>query len=294
MRIRHLFRLLTVLAATAFVISKASAADPLATLQNCKRVPTDWADGDSFLIQTTDGKQHTVRLYGADCFEWHVTDESDARRLRAQRRYFGISGFGGSPQASIEAAKGFGKAAADDIAVALKAPFTVHTAFSDAMGDGKHKRIYAFVTTGSGEDLSERLVGLGLARAFGVYRETPTGRTSKDYRAYLQDVELRAAKLGVGAWAKTDWDQLPAERQAERMESIELGLATAAPKLHAGQKVNPNTAARDQLMLLPGVGEKTANRIIEARPFKVPRDLLNVEGIGPKILERLEPFLQIP
>ncbi len=277
-----------------FFISEPALGEPLTTLKDCKLVPTEWADGDSFLIQTADGAQHTIRLYGADCFEWHVTDESDARRLRAQRRYFGISGLGGTPQTSIEAAKGYGKAAADEITNALKSPFTVHTAFSDAMGDGKHKRIYAFVTTANGEDLSERLVKLGLARAFGVYRETPTGKLSKDYRGHLQDIELRAAKLSVGAWANTDWDLLPTERQAERMESIELGLATSQPKLQAGKKVNPNTAARDELMLLPGVGEITANRIIEARPFKKHEDLLNVDGIGPKTLEGMAPFLVFP
>ena len=35
-------------------------------------------------------------------------------------------------------------------------------------------------------------------------------------------------------------------------------------------------------MRLPGVGEVTANRIIEARPFKDVQGLRNVEGIGPK------------
>lgn len=293
MRTRPLFHLFTVFAVACFILEPVNG-EGLTSLKNCKRVPTDWADGDSFLIQTEDGTEYTIRLYGADCFEWHVTDESDARRLREQRRYFGISGFGGSPQASIAAAKEFGKMAADEIAVALKEPFTVHTAFSDAMGDGKYKRVYAYVTTANGDDLSEILVAKGLARAFGVYRQTQNGKSSKDYRAYLQDVELRAAKKGAGAWAKTDWDLLPDERQAERQESEELSLATTAQKLPAGEKINPNTAARDQLMLLPGVGEITANRIIEARPYKVPRDLLNVEGIGPKTLERLEPFLQLP
>jgi hypothetical protein len=48
------------------------------------------ADEDSFQIQTPEGQEHTIRLYGADCIEWHVSDDSDARRLRAQRRYFGI------------------------------------------------------------------------------------------------------------------------------------------------------------------------------------------------------------
>jgi len=272
----------------------AVAADPLKTLEKCRLMPTEWADGDSFLIQTADGSQHTLRLYGADCIEWHVTDESDARRLRAQRRYFGISEVGGSPQASIETAKGFGASAGAKTAAILSKPFTVHTGYADARGDGKHKRIYGFVTTSEGKDLAEELVRLGLARAFGVYRETPTEKSGAEYRAFLEDLEFQAAKKGMGAWAKTNWDLLPEERQTERQENDELGLAVGAPKLKSGDKINPNTAARDQLMLLPGVGEVTANRIIEARPFRKPQDLLNVQGIGTVTLKRLEPFLQLP
>lgn len=279
----------------SFVVAMNSGhaiAEPLTTLKNCKLVNTDWADGDSFQIETEKGERHTIRLYGADCIEWHVTDETDARRLRAQRRYFGISQFGGSPQTSIEAAKELGKSASEETIKALSKPFTVHTAFSDARGDGKHKRVYGFITTSDGQDLSERLVRIGLARAFGVYRETPTGKSGDEYQAFLQDVELQAAKKSVGAWAKTNWDLLPEERQAERQEKDELGIAVAAAKLKVGDKINPNTAARDQLMLLPGVGEVTANRIIEARPFTKNEDLLNVEGIGPATLKKLAPFLE--
>jgi competence protein ComEA len=271
-----------------------AAEQELTTLPQCTLVATGWGDGDSFLIRSAEGLQHTIRLYGADCFEWHVNDDSDARRLREQRRYFGISEFGESPRASIDAAKALGKSAADEVAAALAQPFTVHTAFRDALGDGRHPRIYAFVTTAGGEDLAERLVRLGLARAFGVRRESPTGRKADDYGDYLRDVELQAAKRGAGAWAKTDWNRLPQERQAERQESAELNLASAAEKVRPGTKINPNTASRDQLMMLPGVGEVTANRIIEARPFAKAEDLLNVEGIGPKTLQRLLPFLAFP
>ncbi len=286
------FRIFTLLAALVLGTG-AAAGQTLTTLKNCKLVPTEWADGDSFAIATADGTNKTIRLYGADCFEWHVSDESDARRLREQRRYFGMTEFGGSPQASIQAAKDLGEAAAKDVVAALAQPFTVYTAFADGLGDGRHKRIYAFVTTADGQDLAERLVRLGLARAHGVYRETPAGKSAGEYRAALQDVELQAAKRGVGAWAKTNWERLPGERQAERQESDDLGLATKGAKLRPGAKLNPNTAARDELMKLPGVGEATANRIIEARPFKTAKDLLKVEGIGPKTFARLAPFLAI-
>ena len=47
---------------------------PLTEIKGCTLVPTEWADGDSFLVKTPEGKEFTVRLYGADCLEWHVTD----------------------------------------------------------------------------------------------------------------------------------------------------------------------------------------------------------------------------
>ena len=274
-----------------FLTLTAFAADPLTHLERCTLVKADWSDGDSFPIRTADGKEITIRLYGADCIEWHVTDESDARRLRAQRRYFGISGFGSSPQESIEAAKGFGGKAAEEVARALAEPFSVHTAYSDARGDGRYKRFYGFVITSKGEDLATRLVGLGHARAIGVYRETPSGDTSKEYRASLEDLELKAAKKGLGAWAATDWEHLPVERKEERDENAEIELAQGDGGLAAGDKINPNNAASDELMKLPGVGEVTANRIIEARPFSKLEDLDAVDGIGKQTLLRLEPFL---
>lgn len=47
-------------------------------------------------------------------------------------------------------------------------------------------------------------------------------------------------------------------------------------------------------MQLPGIGEEMANRIIEGRPYAKKSDLLNVPGIGPKMLEKLAPFLALP
>ena len=269
----------------------SAAAQDLKKIGPCHFVPTAWADGDSFQIETPDGKVVTIRLYGADCIEWHVTDESDARRLREQRRYFGISGPAGKSAESIQLAKDFGKAAAEETARALAKPFIIHTTFADARGDGKHPRVYAYITTAEGEDLSARLVKLGLARAFGVYRETADGVSKAELEERFDDLELQAARLGKGIWAKTDWNALPEQRRLQREEDAELAEATGGAKLESGEMIDPNTAARDELMRLPGIGEKTANLIIGGRPYRNLGDLDRIDGIGEATLKRLKPYL---
>ena len=273
------------------------AGGEMQTFKGCSLVVTDWADGDSFLVKFPDGVERTLRLYGADCIEWHVTDTSDARRLRSQRRYFGISNYGGGSQTSISAAKGFGEKAALAVRQAVDGQkFSVTTAFADARGDGRYKRIYGFVTLADGRDLAEMLVGSGLARAFGVYREIPGVQTSDEYRERLNDLELRAAKMASGVWKLTDWSSLPEERKEEREESAELDAATDSNLQLSPKSINPNTAARDQLMQLPGIGEKTANLIIEGRAagiYKHPEDLARIPGIGPKTIKKIRDYLDL-
>jgi len=264
-------------------------AGELQSFPDVTLVPTDWADGDSFRVRFPNGEEHTLRLYGADCLEWHVSTDTDARRLRAQRRYFGISTHGESPQESIDLAKFMGKAAAVEVRKLLEHPFTVHTAFADGRGDGRFHRIYAFVELHDGRDLATTLVGKGLARAYGVYRGQIDGTSRDEFRELLKDRELVAARKGVGIWSYTDWETLPDERRAERREEEEAQMAMG--KGEPTQAVQINTASRDELMQIPGIGEVTANRIIEARPFVSPEDLLRVNGIGMKTLQKIQPYL---
>lgn len=272
----------------------AAPTKPLVSLRNCSLVPTEWADGDSFRIKTAAGEEHTIRLYGADCMEWHIGDDTDARRLRAQRRYFGITEVAPRAADAIAEAKGFGKEAAGTTAGLLAKPFTVHTRFRKALGDGKHLRIYAFVETAEGADLAAELVKRGHARVFGVYDEGPEERSATDYEKTLVDLELQAAKRGHGIWSKTNWDKLPVEREAQRKDDDEANLAIGNTKLKPGDKINPNEAARDELMKLPGIGEEMANRIIEARGesrFEKPEDLLRVTGIKLRTLDKFRDHL---
>jgi competence protein ComEA len=55
-------------------------------------------------------------------------------------------------------------------------------------------------------------------------------------------------------------------------------------------KINLNKATVEELSQLKGIGMKYAEKIVQYRdkngPFKNVEDLLNVQGIGPKTLEK--------
>ena len=259
------------------------------TFEDCQLIEAPWADGDSFPVRFPDGSEHSVRLYGADCLEAHVNDTTDARRLRAQRRYFGISEYGDSSRDSIELAKSLGAEAATEVRSLLEKPFTVHTAFADGGGSAQYKRVYAFVETADGADLATLLVRRGLARAFGLDRSTPDGLHRDEYRERLKDAELVAARKGLGAWARTDWEELPEERQAERREEAEDAIAMG--RAPPSEPLSINRAPPEALARIPGIGDVLARRIIEARPFETVDELPRVSGIGPATLEAIREFV---
>ncbi len=72
---------------------------------------------------------------------------------------------------------------------------------------------------------------------------------------------------------------------------------TKQEKLKGQPKININTASKSELMKLPGIGPKTADKIMTHRivygKFDSINDLDDVKGIGPKTMEKVKPYITV-
>lgn len=59
------------------------------------------------------------------------------------------------------------------------------------------------------------------------------------------------------------------------------------------EQININTAGKEQLLTLPGIGDALAERILAARPFSSLDGLKDVEGIGDTMFEQLSPLIKL-
>jgi endonuclease YncB( thermonuclease family)/predicted flap endonuclease-1-like 5' DNA nuclease len=297
-----------VLCTAGFDVAARDGSKEWIVLNDCRLIANPANDGDSFHV-SAGKKEYLFRLYFVDAPE---TDEMTPRRLVEQAKYFGIT----VPQA-IEV----GRAAKEFTREKLSEPFTVFTHMSDAMGQSRLERFYAFVETKQ-SDLGEQLVRSGLARNYG-FKAVPPGITSVRMELQkLQQFENEARQEKIGAWGVNDGRlnvraQTPSDlssfvpEQKTRSRSAPAVVSPApkadAPISRSGPvernrshpkkntplgKIDINTATEKELTTVPGIGHVMAGRIIAARPFRSADDLKRVSGIGDKKYGQIRPYFQ--
>lgn len=293
-------------------------ADNWQTIRDCRLMVNESNDGDSFHVEA-DNKERMFQLYFVDAPE----DESGklvADRIADQADEFGIS-----EKEVLE----LGKKAAALTRAALSRPFKVITRIHNDPDHGDLRREYAFVETADGEDLGEMLVSRGLARSFGEDASTPT-QSARSRREKYNRLEEKARRDRLGAWGEgsaTPTIALPSssaksgDSGAAATPSPPLGSAVHSeeltsdvtssvlektsemifshaqpPRLGAGEKksgkVSLNNATLAELKALPEVGPKTAQAIIDGRPYASVDEIDRIEGIGPKRLEAILPLVE--
>ena len=80
-------------------------------------------------------------------------------------------------------------------------------------------------------------------------------------------------------------------------DSRPLQPLRSGPKTTPAEPINLNTATREQLMTLPGIGPALAERILADReengPYSDVKDLTRIRGIKGKTLEKLLPHVTV-
>ncbi|EAG3840498.1 ComEA family DNA-binding protein [Listeria monocytogenes] len=135
----------------------------------------------------------------------------------------------------------------------------------------------------------------GAVRTPGVYKLPMDAR--------IQDV----VKIAGGLTAEADSSKLNlAEKLKDEMSIYVYKKGEEGPTTQGANteeastgsaKINLNSATKDDLQQVPGIGESKATAIIEHREkeglFQTIEDLKNVSGIGEKTVEKLKEYLDV-
>ncbi len=105
-------------------------------------------------------------------------------------------------------------------------------------------------------------------------------------------------EIAGGALPDADLDKVNLVAKIKDGKRINVPLKKPE-KIQAGSKpttkIHLNTATAKDLQALPGIGQKTAETIIAYRqengPFQTLDELAHIKGLGPKTLEKLQPYL---
>jgi endonuclease YncB( thermonuclease family) len=187
-----MIRMFVLLVTIAALLLPVHAAE-WETLKNCRLVPNEYNDGDSFRVMHKE-REYIFRLYFADTPE---SDNSFPERVAEQAAHFGITS---------ERAIAVGVEAKLAVEQLLERPFNVVTRWQDGGGWSKMKRQYAFILIDGKDgqkmdDLSSVLIARGLARAHGSKVTPPYSTlTATQHMEKYKEIEKGAREAKKGGW----------------------------------------------------------------------------------------------
>jgi competence ComEA-like helix-hairpin-helix protein len=115
------------------------------------------------------------------------------------------------------------------------------------------------------------------------------------YHPVVRPVTVSAAVQAAGG-SSTDESMVP-PGSVVQVGPDGAGVAPMTRRLVFGLPIEINTATREGLASVPGIGPSRAEAILESRtdrgPFGSVDGLTRVKGIGPGTVERIRPFVTV-
>lgn len=163
----------------------------------------------------------------------------------------------------------------------------------------------------SSEKELESLKGIGPATAKKIIAGRPYAQVGDLSRAGVPAhvlaeigplVTVSGAPAGVTPPVQPSVPKVEPVPPAPPQPAVAAVTTTSAPagtsskhvtKLVAGQVVNINTASKEMLEALPGIGPVKAQAIIDGRPFATPEDIMKVKGIKQGEFGKIRNFIVV-
>lgn len=240
----------------------------------------DVFSGDEFLVTTKDSILH-LKLYLAECPHLSCLNKLDSLHLEYLSYYWGLT--------NSDTLFYFAKVASEYTRKILAQPFTVYTKYQPVI-PGCDSIVYAIIKTAAGEFLSYLLLENGLARIGSGNTAFSENSNIKNIEAEIRDREIKAILQRNGIWACSDPERLIKLRSEIRMITAaqETNQTNVPVVTESNSLKDINTATIEELQVVKGLGPKTAQKIVDGRPYQSMDDLLKVKGIGPKTLEKIK------